>query len=176
MFVVNFKLNYKKILFICVVVALLVATILEFGFNKTSSVNAKLEKLDYVLTDENFTEVLKTVHDNIDMNLDKSIKMSGFVFKMPDFKDGYFVCGRNTIVDNADTVAGFLCNHPDFAKLVDNEWIEVTGIISKGEYNGTMPIIKVGNIKKINSPANTFVKNINEKKLVDTHLKENKTS
>ena len=160
MFVLNFKLDYRKILIAFVVIALIVATIIGFGSNKTSSVATNdATNFDYVLTDENFTEMLKNIHENIDANLNKTVSLTGFVFRMPDFKDGYFVCGRNTIVDTQDKVAGFLCQSDEESKLLDNEWVEITGVIIKGEYNGEMPIIKVGSIKKVVAPANTFVKN-----------------
>ena len=55
-----------------------------------------------------------------------------------------------------------MCEYKDSSKLIENEWVEITGVIIKGEYNETVPVIKVGNIKKITAPANTFVKNINE--------------
>lgn len=159
MFVVNFKLDFKKVFFACILIAAIIATIIEFGSgNDSISTSKKDENYDYILTEENFTSTLKTIHENIDQNLGKTIKISGFVFKMPDFKDGYFVCGRNTVIDNENNVAGFLCNYAESSKLVDNEWIEITGVIIKGEYNGVMPIIKVGNITKITAPANTFVK------------------
>lgn len=161
MFVVNFKLDFKKILVVCVLIALLAAAIIESGSIKTSSVSSKgEEKYDYVMNEENYTKTLKDIHENIDMNLGKTIKISGFVFKMPDFKEDYFVCGRNTIVNNEDTVAGFLCQSKEATKLKDNEWVEITGVIIKGDYNGSMPIIKVGNIKKIEAPSNTFVENV----------------
>lgn len=165
MFVINLKLSFKKILFACILIAAVVATIIEFGSNNSSigAINNN-NNYDYVLTDENFTTILKQIHDNIDENLGKTIKISGFVFKMPDFKDGYFVCGRNVVKNNENAVAGFLCQHQDSSKLIDNEWIEITGVIIKGEYNGTMPIIKVGNIKKITAPANTFVEIVEENK------------
>lgn len=159
MFVINFKLDAKKMLFIFIFVALVIATIIEFGSNQTSSVASKNENYDITFTEENYTATLNEIHSNIDSYLGKTVKISGFVFKMPDFKEEYFVCGRNTIFNGEDTVAGFLCQNKDASKLIDNEWIEVTGVIIKGEYNGTMPIIQVGNITKITAPANTFVKN-----------------
>lgn len=161
MFVVNFKLDFKKILFACVVIAALVATIVEFGVNKTSIVSSnKDNNFDYSFNDENYTKLLKQIHENIDANVNKSVKITGFVFKMPDFKETYFVCGRNTVADKENKVAGILCKYDDAKKLVDNEWVEITGIIQKGEYNGTMPIINVGSINKITAPANTYVENV----------------
>lgn len=159
MFVVNFKLDFKKIFFACILIAAIIATIIEFGSgNDSISTSKKEENYDFILTEENFSATLKQIHENIDENLGKTVKMSGFVFKMPDFKDGYFVCGRNTVINNENNVAGFLCNHPDSSKFIDNEWIEITGVITKGDYNGVMPIIKVGNVTKITAPSNTFVK------------------
>jgi uncharacterized repeat protein (TIGR03943 family) len=163
MFVVNFKLDFKKILLVCFILALLVVTIIEFGTTpQTSNVSSKTGNYDYIFTDENFTKNLKDIHNNIDSNIGKTVKISGFVFKMPDFKENYFVCGRNTISNNEDTIAGFLCEYKDSPKLIENEWVEITGVIIKGEYNETMPVIKVGNIKKITAPSNIFVQNINE--------------
>lgn len=162
MFVVNFKLNFKKILTICLVISVVSALLIEFitsGANLDSTAAMKNDdsKYDYILTDQNYIQILKEVHENIPGSVNKTIKMSGFVFRMDDFKENIFVCGRNTIVNGEDTVAGFLCESADAPKLKDNEWIEITGVIKEGTYNSTMPIIKVGSIKKITAPANTFV-------------------
>lgn len=158
MFVINFKLDTKKILFGCIVIALLVATIIEFGLNNTNAVISKASNsYDYILTEENYVETLQKIHENIDENIGKTIQFSGYVFRMPDFKENYFVCGRNMIQNNENNIAGFLCFHTDATKLLENEWIEVTGVISKGDYNGAMPVIKIGNIKKITAPANTYI-------------------
>ncbi len=161
MFVVNFKLDFKKILIGSIVIALFVATIMEFG-TKTSSVNSNISNYDFDLNDENYTSILKTIHENIHENLGKTIHLSGFVYRMPDFKENYLVCGRNTISNNEDKVAGILCDYSEAKSIIDNEWVEITGVIIKGNYNGDMPIIKVGSLKKITAPANTFVKNILE--------------
>ena len=161
MFVVNFKLDFKKILIGSIVIALFVATIMEFG-TKTSSVNSNISNYDFDLNDENYTSILKTIHENIHENLGKTIHLSGFDYRMTDFKENYLVCGRNTISNNEDKVAGILCDYSEAKSIIDNEWVEITGVIIKGNYNGDMPIIKVGSLKKITAPANTFVKNILE--------------
>lgn len=164
MFVVNFKLDFKKILFACVVIAAIVATIVEFGTNKTSIVSSnKDNNYDYTFDESNYTKYLREIHENIDANINKTVKITGFVFKMPDFKENFFVCGRSTISNSEETVAGILCKYDEATKLNDNEWVEITGIITKGDYNGTMPILKVGTITKITAPANTYVDNIDEK-------------
>lgn len=165
MYVVNIKLNFKKILIVSLIIFLTVATILKFsGTSKIISLNTSEKSgentnYDYTLTDENFLSILKEIHENIDSNLGKTVKLTGFVFRMPDFKEDYFVCGRNTIINSEDIIAGFLCKSEQENTLVDNEWIEITGVIVKGEYNTVMPVIQVGSIKKVTAPANTFVQN-----------------
>lgn len=155
MFVCNFKLNFKKILIITTVIIVMVALFFEISdMLKDKSDNS----FDYVLNTENFTEILKTVHDNIDENVGKTIKLSGFVFRLPDFRANYFVCGRNMLLDDEEKVVGFLCTHTQDIELKDNEWVEITGAIVKGYYMTDMPIIQITNINKITAPANTFVK------------------
>lgn len=162
MFVINFKLDFKKIIIISMFIALIVATIIEFSDTPSASVSSKVEGYDYILTEENFTETLEKIHSDVDANVGKTVKLSGFVFRMPDFKEDFIVCGRNTISESEDKVAGFLCKYDKASSLIDNEWIEITGVITKGDYNGVMPIIKIGSIEKITAPANTFVDNVLE--------------
>lgn len=163
MFVVNFKLDFKKILISCIVIAAIVAIIVECcSKDNTISSSKAIEKYDYILDESNYTKTLKTIHENIDANINKTVKFSGYVYRMADFKEDYFVCGRNTIVNGEDNIAGFLCQSKDASKLVDNEWIEVTGIIIKGNYNGDMPVVKIGSIQKITAPANTYVETKNQ--------------
>ena len=154
MYICNFKLDIKKILIIVAVIAIIIALFIEI-----SSINkSKNNNFDYVLDSENFTEVLKSVHDNIDQNIGKTIKISGFIFKLPDFKDGYFVCGRNMLLDGDEKVVGFLCNYSESTELSDSEWVEITGKFVKGYYTTDMPVIQVTTVNKTTAPANTFVK------------------
>lgn len=158
MFVLNFKLDGKKILFGCILIALLIATIIEFGNLNTDAVISKNNNsYDYILTEDNYVDILKSVHGNIDENIGKTVQLSGYVCRMLDFKENYFICGRNMIVNNENSIAGFLCYSDKASSLIDNEWVEITGVIAKGEYNGQMPIIRVGSVKKITAPANTYV-------------------
>lgn len=153
MFVMNFKLNGKRILLICVLIAALASAIVE-GIHLY---NQEQDKVDIQITDENFTTVLKDIHENIDSNIGKKIKLSGFVFTMPDFKENYFVCGRNMLMNDDAKVVGFLCEYDKFSELTEPEWIEITGTFIKGYYTCDMPVIYVESCKKIPAPANTFV-------------------
>ena len=106
MFIFNVKLNPKKILITCIIIAIVIVLLVE-GLSAVKMF--KKNNFDYTLTEENFTNYLKSIHDNIPENIGKSIKLSGFVFTLPDFKENNFVCGRNMILNNEEKVVGFLC-------------------------------------------------------------------
>lgn len=155
MFVCNMKLNVKKIFITTTVIILAVALFMELNSIFKSNYS---DSFDYVLDENNFTEILKVVHDNIDDNVGKSIKLSGFVFRLPDFRNNYFVCGRNMLLEGDEKVVGFLCTHNKNIELADGEWIEINGTIIKGYYTTDMPVIEIESINKITAPTNTFVK------------------
>lgn len=159
MFVINLKMDYKKILFVCIIFATLIATIVEFGFNDESILtNANVDEFYYNITDDNFVSTLKLIHENIDENIGRTIKVSGFVYTLPDFNNDFFVCGRYLETEDSTQVAGYLFNYNGDMELNENEWIEIYGTIIKGDYNGNVPVIKVDKINKIVAPANTYVK------------------
>ena len=154
MYICNFKLNIKRILIICLIVAIGITLTLEIiNMNKVDVA----ETYDYELTAENFTDILKTVHNNIDGNVGKTIKLSGFVFTLPDFKDENFVCGRDMLLGGEEKVVGFLCEYTGNTEITESEWVEITGELIKGYYMGEMPVIKIKTLNKITAPINTFV-------------------
>lgn len=160
MFVYNIKFNIKKILITIGIIAVIIAISLELGLFSNNDKNVDIyddTTFDYVINESNFTNMLKSIHENIDDNIGKTVKISGFVFTMPDFKENYFVCGRNMILSGNEKVVGFLCNYKEAYNLLESEWVEVTGKIEKGFYQTDMPIIKVETLNKITAPENTFV-------------------
>lgn len=160
MFICNVKISIKKIIIVLGIIVVAIAIALELGLfssNNKNGANIYNENFDYEITEANFTNMLKKIHENINDNIGKSVKISGFVFTMPDFKDNYFVCGRNMILSGNEKVVGFLCNYVKAHELLEAEWVEVTGIIEKGFYQTDMPVIKVKTINKITAPENTFV-------------------
>lgn len=153
MYICNLKINIKKILIICLIISIAITLALEIiDMNKPKNIS-----YDYELTNENFTTILKSVHENIDDNIGKTIKLSGFVFTLPDFKDENFVCGRDMILGGEEKVVGFLCEYTGNTEIAESEWVEITGKIIKGYYMGDMPVIQIDSLNKITAPANTFV-------------------
>ena len=107
------------------------------------------------ISPKNYTNVLKTVHEDVDSYVGKKINFTGYVYRVLDLQNNQFVLARNMIINsNSQTVVvGFLCES-DIAQNFENDtWVEVTGEIYKGDYHGSMPIIKITDIKTVDKPV-----------------------
>ena len=160
MFVYNFKFNGKAIVKILFVIILITITIFflvsAFKIYRNSfKVKNKMNESGIItLTTENYTNVLKAVHDNPDEYIGKKIQFTGYIHRLIDFKDNEFVLARDMVVssDMQTLIVGFLCDCKKAKTFADNSWVEITGEITKGEYHGEMPIIKIIDIKQIEKP------------------------
>lgn len=173
MFVCNIKMNsscVKKIVVVLVVLILLaVFAFVGYRFYDSTSkvmVNDEIpsaQSSQIEVNSNNYTDILKDSHENIDKYVGKSIKFTGFVYRLYDFSENQFVLAREMIIssDNQAVVVGFLCDGSasgvDSAGFEDRTWVEVEGVIVKGNYHGDMPVIKVKNINKTNVPNDEFV-------------------
>lgn len=166
MFICNLKVNGNKlgkiflgILFaiIIVITIIVIYRILGNNFFKTNDdINfSKVQELTVI----NYTNVLQTVHNNIDEYLGQQIKFSGYVYRMTDFNQNQFVLARDMVIssDFQTVVVGFLCEYEDIKKYEDYTWIEIEGKITKGNYHGDMPIIKIEKIQEIDKPSDEYV-------------------
>ena len=166
MFVFNLSLNKNRISKIVLVVScILVLCILAFacikifGKDTTFGVNDKVESPDVVkLNSSNYTNILKTVHEDLDSYTGQTINVSGYIYKLYDFKDDEFVIARDMIVssDFKTLVVGFLCNYKNISDFEENSWVNITGKIKKGSYHGDIPIIEVTKIEKIEKPSDEY--------------------
>ena len=102
---------------------------------------------------------MKSVHDNIDDYVGVKINFTGYVYRMIDFNENQFVLARNMVIssDLQTVVVGFLCECEESKNFKDNDWIEITGTVTKGDYHGDMPIIKVTEIKNSTKPNEELV-------------------
>ena len=166
MFILNFKGNGNKLGKIFLGILLVIILIITFivcyrilgnQFFKTND-NLKQNEVQE-LTVTNYTNVLKTVHDDIDTYVGQKIKFSGYVFRMLDFNQNQFVLARDMIIssDFQTVVVGFLSEYEEIKQYEDNTWIEIVGEITKGNYHGDMPILKIEQIQKIEKPQDEFV-------------------
>lgn len=168
MFVKNFKLNSKMIFkIIFVILFILIFIMCIFGVaqmlrskEQTTNPSNNISKGNInVLTTRNYTNVLKTVHSDLDTYVGKKIQFTGFVYRLYDFSNEQFVLGRQMIVssDMQAVVVGFLCHLNGADKYKDGCWVEIEGTITKGEYHGSIPVIEIEGIKEVKTPSDEYV-------------------
>ena len=169
MFVYNFKLNRTSIFKLGFIIAGIIFLILfciagykiiSASLNDNVKVNDTLLQGEVAqLTVDNYTDILKMVHDDLDTYIGQKLKFSGYIYRAPDFSDNEFVLARNMIINNQSQslIVGFLCNYEEIKNYEDNCWIEITGEITKGTYHGEIPILKIIHLDKITKPEAEFV-------------------
>ena len=168
MFIYNFKVNGSKIfkyfftgiVLLIIVILIFVSIKLFVGAKNDRNVSSCLPQDDIsVISAKNYTNVLKAVHENIDAYVGIKINFTGYVYRVLDLKDNQFILSRDMIVtsDFQSVVVGFLCEAENAKDFANDTWVEVTGEITKGDYHGDMPIIKVTEIKTVNKPNDEYV-------------------
>ena len=169
MFVYNFNLNkskiFKIIFFIIVIILIIFFSISAFkifssALSSKSDVDTCLPNEHIAnISPENYTNVLKAVHENIDTYIGQSIKFSGYIYRVQDFSSEEFVLARDMIIDsnNQTLVVGFLCKYSQAKNFQDKTWVEITGKITKGNYHGEIPVIEIESIKNVDKPKTEFV-------------------
>lgn len=166
MFICNVSLNKTKIvkiLFVIIAIVLIcffVFTsyrIFKEGMERNNACNPSHDIIE--ITSSNYTNVLKTVHDNLDSYIGKKIKFSGYIYKLSDFADNQFVLARDMIIssDLKTLVVGFLCQYKDAKKFDTNTWVQVTGTIKKGSYHEAIPVIEITEMNQITKPSECYV-------------------
>lgn len=166
MFVCNIKMDKKLfskfVVFFLALVILIVFIIVGIRFYNTASSFKVTDDVDVSsldITANNYTEILKDSHEHIDKYIGKKVKFTGFVYRLYDFSETQFVLAREMIIssDNQAVVVGFLSDFSNAYDFEDGTWVEVEGIIEKGNYHGDLPIIKVKNLRKVSAPDNQYV-------------------
>lgn len=164
MFVYNIKFNGKalvKLLFVIVAIAVTIYFVVSAWkiYNNSFKVKDEIAEPDVMqLTAENYTNILKSVHDDIDSYVGKKICFTGYVYRLLDFKETEFVLARDMVVssDMQTLVVGFLCDCKNAKDFENDSWVEITGEITQGSYHGDMPIIQVKEIKQIEKPQDNI--------------------
>ena len=157
MFVQNFKFSKNKISKLAIFIAVILVIFLLFFsihsiFNSSKEEGKLAENQEnqkiVEITSDNYTNFLKDCHENIDSYIGVKVKICGYVYRMPDFTKTQFVLSRTMILNSANSgvVVGILTEYKNAPDFEDNEWVEVVGTISKGNYKGIMPILNVDEI------------------------------
>ena len=164
MFIFNVKVNGGKIFkyffigiiaFLVVILGIVMYRVFGGANNASKSQSCFPQNVVSEIQPKNYTNVLKTVHENIDSYVGKKICFTGYVYRVLDLQDNQFVLARDMIVssNSQSVVVGFLCECDNAKNFADNSWVKVTGTIVKGDYHGDMPIVKVTDIKSVDKPS-----------------------
>lgn len=168
MFVYNFKVNGKNLfkcffIIILIIITIIVGVVTFKIFHGASTNKSKSSCLPQnnisTISASNYTNVLKAVHDDIDSYVGLKINFIGYVYRVSDLNENQFVLARDMIISSNRqyVVVGFLSEYANAKDFKDNTWVEVTGEITKGNYHGDMPILKVTDMKETSSPNEEYV-------------------
>jgi putative membrane protein len=181
MFICNFKVNKKAffkgliILFTIIALILLAISISKIfkeiknsKSNEVTTVNDTIPSPDVaVLTEENYTNILKEVHENLNTYVGQKISFTGYVYRVADIKENEFILARDMIINskNQTVVVGFLCKYENATEFANNTWVNITGTIEKGDYYGEIPIINISSIQEcaipdtplVSPPSDTYI-------------------
>lgn len=179
MFVFNLKINGKKLFKMFLILLALITIILfiisVFNIFKTIYTNDNLNTVndetvtvdDYIsisdvseISSENYTNILKQIHDDIDSYIGRKISFTGYIYKMDALEKNQFILARNMIINSASqsVIVGFLCKYENIDSFKELSWVHVIGIIEKGYFDGsTIPILNITEIKETDKPKDEFV-------------------
>lgn len=168
MFVFNFKVNGNKlfktfiicsIVLLFIIVCMVIFRIISGARNSSNNSTCLPQSKVNTINSNNYTNVLKAVHDNIDNYVGVQINFTGYIYRVLDLKENQFVLARDMIIssDFQSVIVGFLCEYEKANEFSNNTWVEITGQIYKGDYHGDMPIVKVTKMNEVNKPNDEYV-------------------
>ena len=164
MFIYNFKVNgikvfkyfFTGIVLLIIVILFFVCIKLFVGAKNDRNISSCMPQSDVSVI---YTNVLKAVHENIDDYVGVKIQFTGYVYRVLDLTDTQFILARDMIIssDFQYVIVGFLCEYEHAKDFANETWVELTGEITKGNYHGDMPIVKVTDIKTVDKPNEEYV-------------------
>ena len=136
MFIYNVKIN-GGIALKLIIVVLSIFMLIVFGISvyRIFFSSGKFEVSDRLVSNEiteiqpeNYTNILKAVHDDLDSYVGLKIKFVGYVYRIIDFKENQFVLARDMLINEEQTqsvVVGFFCEYKDTNKFKDGDVVRL---------------------------------------------------
>lgn len=114
-----------------------------------------------VMNDDSFGRWLPELYLNLDSWVGKKIKVEGAVWKNSEvLAENEFAIGRMMMVCCAADMqpAGLIATWENASSLDEDDWVRVTGVITKMEYeNSPEPFIVAETVEKITRPSLEYV-------------------
>lgn len=169
MYIYNLKINGSRALkIIIIILSLFMLIIFGISIYKIFFTSGKFHINDDIVSKEiieikteNYTNILKAVHDDPDSYIGMKINLTGYIYKVIDFNDKQFVIARDMFLNENKTqtvIVGFLCEYKDLNNFLEGSWVNITGTIELGKYhNEQIPYIHVIDINETVEPEDVFV-------------------
>jgi putative membrane protein len=130
-------------------------TVKEYDKLKNDMLKSKIININ----DQLYVPMMSIIQDNLPSMIGKTVSTKGFVYREKNFMQNQIIVARFGIsccVADA-SVYGFMASGK-VATLPKDQWVQVTGMIDKTQYDGeTIPIIKIKQILKIAVPKQPYV-------------------
>lgn len=121
-------------------------------------INQENDKI--IVSEARYLDITDNIYTYLDWFLGKEIEIVGFVYKQPDLEDDQFVVARFGItccVADA-SVFGILSTGGEMLEVEEDEWIRVTGYLSKITLEDwDYPYLQITNIEKVEEPKNPYI-------------------
>ena len=164
MYIYNLKINSKKIAkLVLALIGIIIVGVIGFSvfsiFKEGQKTENNIDSNIIEINTNEYTSFLKNAHENIDDYVGMKVKLTGYVYRMPDFNEKQFVLSRTMIMDSSSTavVVGILSEYDNAKDYKDGDWVEVTGTIIRGDYRGEMPVVQVSDIQLCDIPEDEYV-------------------
>lgn len=150
---------------VCIIIFIIAAYNLFLGMKNYDSENFNVQDSYFEdgkifdIPANQYTNVLKEVHDNIDDYIGKEISFVGYVYKIDYLGKNQFVLARNMIINSASqsVVVGFLSEYEKINEIENLCWVKIHGTITKGNLAGEIPVIQITSLQKTDRPRDEFV-------------------
>ena len=168
MFIFNLKLNknlWSKVLF--VIMLIIIIAIFIFGVyvifiknNQSFTVSDTIRSNEiFEVTENNYANILKAANEDIDSYIGCKVHITGYVYRLLDFKENQFVIARNMVIseDMQSLIVGFLCEYDNAMDFEDGAWVDIVGEVKKGDFNGEIAMLNIISIERTEEPENPYV-------------------
>ncbi len=167
MFIFNFKVNknlFSKLMFLVmliVIIAIFVYGVYVIFIKDTNTITVqdsiKGNEI-FEITEKNYANILKVTNENIDSYVGLKVHITGYVYRLLNFKENQFVVARNMQLNNNHyVVVGFLAEYDKASDFKDGTWVDVIGKIKKGNFAGDIAILDIISISPTEEPENSYV-------------------
>ncbi|MFP5109015.1 TIGR03943 family putative permease subunit [Neobacillus sp. C211] len=118
-----------------------------------------LQTKNIKINDELYVPMMNIIQENLSSMIGKTVTTRGFVYREKNFMQNQIIVARFSITCcTADASVYGMMAKGNVATLPKDKWVQLTGTIEQTQYEGgSIPIIKIKQISKIEAPKQPYV-------------------